>query len=117
MRDILARIIQNMGFEVDSVKNGREAVEAAGKSRYSLIVLDGMMPELSGLEAARAIRQIEHLGPSVPIIGISGSIEINQDVCREAGMNDFLTKPPRIQAIRDVVQRWTSEDSHKDSAA
>ena len=57
-RSIVVRTLRNMGCRVDAVSDGLQAVEAAQKVRYDMILLDGRMPEMGGIAAARAIRQI-----------------------------------------------------------
>ena len=106
-RTIVARILEGMGCRVDTVSNGVEAVEAARTVKYDLIFLDGVMPKMSGLEVARAIRLLPGEMGRVPIVGITGnSMEISPEKCREAGMDEYLQKPVGRDAYRQAVDRW-----------
>ena len=106
-RNIVTMILEGMGCRVDAVANGAEAVEAADKLRSDLIYLDGVMPEMDGIEAARAIRQLPGERGRVPIVGITGATTtITEEKCRQAGMNDYLEKPIGRDDYRDAVRRW-----------
>ena len=72
LRHILSSILTKLGYEVDSVENGRLAFEACQSSHYDLVITDGEMPEVDGIEVTHAIRQMNRYA-EVPIIGISGS--------------------------------------------
>ena len=75
--------------------NGREALSAVEKQRFSLILMDLQMPEMSGLEATAAIRLREKSGAKrIPIIALTANAASeSREVCLAAGMDDFLTKP------------------------
>ena len=99
MRALLARI----GAEVTVAGNGAEAVEACRGQIFDVILMDLQMPVMDGLEATRAIRQGE-LNRDTRIVGLTAAVgpEFERQ-CREAGMNDYLSKPVQrdqlIQAI------------------
>ncbi len=86
-------LLQAAGLEVDMVGDGAEALRRASLRHYDLILLDMEMPEIDGLEAARAIRrQTAHA--LTPILALTGNaFEADREACMEAGMDDFLPKP------------------------
>ncbi|MDI4634922.1 response regulator [Pelomonas sp. V22] len=86
-------LLQAAGLDVDMVDNGAEALRRASLRHYDLILLDMEMPEMDGLEAARAIRrQTAHA--LTPILALTGNaFEADREACMEAGMDDFLPKP------------------------
>lgn len=86
-------LLQAAGLEVDLVGDGAEALRRASLCHYDLILLDMEMPEMDGLEAARAIRrQTAHA--LTPILALTGNaFEADREACMEAGMDDFLPKP------------------------
>ncbi len=106
-RNIVAMILEGMGCRVDVVADGAEAVEAASEGLYDLILLDGTMPRLSGIEAARAIRQMDGDRGRVPIVGITGNpLQITEEKCLQAGMSQYLQKPLGREAYRQIVEHW-----------
>jgi two-component system, sensor histidine kinase and response regulator len=87
-------MLERLGLQVEVVGNGREAVGAWKSGRFSAILMDCQMPELDGYEATREIRALEPEGRHIPIVALTANAMKGDDVkCREAGMDDYLTKP------------------------
>ena len=106
-RSTVIRILERMGCRVDTVSDGAAAVEAARRDRYDLIFLDGIMPEMGGIEAARAIRQLPGENGQAPIVGITGNpVQVTKAGCLEAGMDQYLQKPIGKAAYQQAVDRW-----------
>ncbi len=100
-------LLGRMGYSVELAENGREAVSAAEKQNYALILMDMQMPEMDGLEATRLIRLGD--GPNVhtPIVALTANaMQSDQDACRAAGMDDFLSKPFNREDISACLGRW-----------
>jgi two-component system sensor histidine kinase/response regulator len=124
-RMLALRLLGRLGYRAIAVRNGREALEALSTGSYPLILMDCHMPEMDGFEATRAIRQREAAGDDrVPVIAMTASVtERDRQVCLEAGMDDFLTKPIMMDVLGDVVARWhpsgraTSSSHHSPSTA
>ncbi len=105
------KIFEKIGITVDIVSNGIEAIGALEQKKYNLVFMDIHMPEMDGIEATRLIRSLTStaLNPSIPIIAMTASaMNSDREECRNAGMNDFVSKPFAINAIIDVVERWVS---------
>jgi CheY-like chemotaxis protein len=100
--------LAKLGLSVDIVSNGRQAVELAAQGAYSLIFMDLEMPEMDGLEATRAIRQMESITlRRVPIIAVTArTLKCDRDVCLSAGMDDYVSKPFTLDRLRAVLARW-----------
>ena len=108
-RGIVTRILRNMGCQVDAVSNGLQAAEAAQRVRYDLIIMDGQMPEMDGPAAAQTIRRIPGRNGQARIVGITGATrEITEDLCLEAGMDDYLAKPLGKTDYEKLVRQWVS---------
>ncbi len=92
---MLTHILQSWGCIVDMVKNGREAVEHVNQENYDLILMDTHMPVMSGFEAIRAIKNMDHIQKAfTPIITISASVlEHEQAAAYEAGADGVIEKP------------------------
>ncbi len=101
----LRGMLQCFGHSVDVAVNGREAVTAAARRDYDLVILDVQMPEMGGFEAARALRLGETSRVPRRIVGISAESE-DRNHFEAAGMDDFLAKPVRITDLAGVLSRF-----------
>ncbi|RAI57865.1 PAS-domain containing protein [Roseicella frigidaeris] len=108
--DVLAnRLLINhsaarLGHAVDTVQNGREAVEAVQARSYDLVIMDVLMPVLDGVEATRAIRALPGPAGRVPIIGLTSHAAPETEAeCLEAGMDRFARKPIGPDALRAAI--------------
>jgi adenylate cyclase len=92
-RDVLERRLKRDGHKVVAVASGSAALEHAAVSEFDLILLDLIMPEMSGLEVLRRLKATEHTS-HVPVIVISALDELDSAArCIEAGAEDYLVKP------------------------
>ena len=83
---------------------GKEAVEIVKTERFDIIFMDHMMPEMNGIEAAKAIRSLNANGRTVPIIALSANTVTGvMELFLEAGMNDFIPKPIEIRKLNRVL--------------
>jgi CheY-like chemotaxis protein len=100
--------LKRMGYSVQAVSNGREAVEAVERQLYSVILMDCQMPEMDGFEATRLIRQLEErIGRHVPIIAMTANaMNGDREACLEVGMNDYLAKPIRAEQLYTLLKKW-----------
>jgi CheY-like chemotaxis protein len=99
-------LLGRLGHTFDLAENGREAVESAEKKAYALILMDMQMPEMDGLEATRRIRAGDGPNTNSWIIALTANaMQSDQDACRDAGMNDFLSKPFNREALTTVLNR------------
>ncbi|MCR9245201.1 MAG: ATP-binding protein [bacterium] len=102
--------LKRLDCEVEIVNNGVEAVEAAAKGDYALILMDCLMPEMDGYEAARQIRSREAEGnrERVPIIAVTANARTEDRIrCEAAGMDDYLGKPFRREQLERVIVQWS----------
>jgi CheY-like chemotaxis protein len=103
-RKITARILEKLGYEVHTVSDGMQAVEAATSTRYALIFMDCRMPRVDGLEATRRIRAEEGSSRHTPIIALTADVmSEDRERCGEAGMDGHLAKPIDTTAILDAI--------------
>jgi CheY-like chemotaxis protein/signal transduction histidine kinase len=115
---IALRMLDKLGYQTDTVTNGREAVAAAQRVHYDAILMDCQMPEMDGVTAAGIIRQGEGTDRHTPIIAVTAnSAEADRERCLAAGMDDFLAKPVRATDLETILEQWTSAASSDDSAA
>jgi CheY-like chemotaxis protein len=103
--------LQKLGFLVDAVQNGRDAVTAWQTGRYDLILMDCQMPELDGYEATREIRNRERDGQHIPIVALTAHAMKDDDLkCKAAGMDDHLTKPLDRERLRLCLEHHIGVD-------
>ena len=99
------------GHTVVVANNGQEAVDAVQREPFDLVLMDVQMPKLNGYEATGAIRQLEQgTGRHIPIIAMTAeAIKGDRELCLEAGMDDYVSKPIDQQALYDAIQRWPAK--------
>ncbi|MDQ1676772.1 MAG: hypothetical protein QOC93_1916 [Actinomycetota bacterium] len=100
---MLARI----GHRVDTVANGREALDAVLRQPYDVVLMDIHMPEMDGLEATRRIRTQVAADRQPHIVAVTASALISdRDACAAAGMDGYLAKPVRAKELEDILARF-----------
>ncbi|WP_244423194.1 response regulator [Bradyrhizobium sp. ORS 375] len=104
IRSLVSKLLARSGYRADLVCNGREAVEAVQRQTYDLVLMDMQMPEMDGITASRLIRAIDGPVRNVPIIALTANALVGQrEICLAAGMNDFVTKPIRPEALQAAI--------------
>jgi CheY-like chemotaxis protein len=100
--------LDELAHRVDMVENGLEAVEAIANGDYDLVLMDVRMPDVDGLAATRMIRAAErNSGRHIVVVALTANVlEGDREACIEAGMDDFLAKPLRLEALHAVLDRW-----------
>jgi CheY-like chemotaxis protein len=94
------------GYDAVLVENGKEALAAWENGDFSLVIMDGQMPEMDGLQAAAAIRAREQGQRSIPIIGVTAyAQESDRERFLRAGMTDYLTKPVAYADLVAAIER------------
>ena len=94
-------IFKNIGYEIDIAKNGKEAVERMEQGKYDVVFMDLLMPEMDGYQATRQIRKS---GYTLPIIAMSADEnDLTRKAAFEAGMNDYVMKPARVENIKHLL--------------
>ncbi len=111
---VARRMLDSLGFDADIVGNGREALEALRRRRYALVLMDAQMPEMDGWEATRHIRAAQAAGEAgfpaeLRVIAMTANVMPgDREECLAAGMDDYLAKPVKADALRHVLQRHLS---------
>ncbi len=105
----LTSILEPQGVVVEIARNGRESLEALERSAagpHDLILMDLMMPEMDGLTAIREIRKNRNW-TRIPIIALTAKAMRNdQQMCLEAGANDYMAKPLDVQRLLSLIRVW-----------
>ena len=103
--------LKKLGYKAQAVNNGREALEAIQRSYYSLVLMDCQMPEMDGFEATAAIRAFEDAtGKHIPIVALTAhAMEGDREKCLCAGMDDYISKPLKIEQLNRVLKLWIKQ--------
>lgn len=105
---VTAAMLSKLGLIADIAKDGQEAFEKASTTCYSLIFMDCEMPIMDGFVATQKIREYEQqTGQRVPIVAMTGhsSSEVRAR-CLNFGMDDYVTKPFKLDTLRELLTRW-----------
>lgn len=106
----IIRAMGKLGYSIDLAVNGREAVEKASATKYQLIFMDVMMPEMDGYEATRIISAHHKEGVRPIIIGLTANaLTGDREKLLQAGMDDYLSKPYKIQDIERMIAKWADK--------
>ena len=104
---VVTRLLKTLGYESVVVATGADAVEAVEREAWDMVLMDCQMPGVDGFEATRRIRRLTDPSKSVPIIALTANAMAGDRArCLDAGMDDYLPKPLRREALRDVLSRW-----------
>jgi len=106
---VAAGTLRKLGYDIEIVDGGVDAVRACTEGVFDAVLMDVMMPDLDGYAATGQIRALEteRGGFRTPIIGLSArAMEGDREIALVAGMNDYLTKPLRERDLDDALRRW-----------
>jgi CheY-like chemotaxis protein len=105
---VFTQILQGTGLSFLVVNNGEEAVEAWERHTPRLIMMDVSMPVMNGHQATRLIREKEQgQGHRVPVIGVTAhALESDRELCLDAGMDDYMSKPISPELLEDKIRQW-----------
>jgi PAS domain S-box-containing protein len=117
---LIRRLLQNAGHRVSIVTDGVAAVDAVARERFDLVLMDVQMPHMDGLEATRRIRAQENEGGAArtPIIALTAhAFGGDRELCLEAGMDGYLSKPINASVLQRVMQQHLPEDAGEEIPA
>ncbi len=107
-RKFAKRLLEKMGFKVDAVKSGVEAVDVLENIEYDLILMDVQMPDMDGFEATQVIRNPDSrvMNHKTPIIALTAhAMSGDREKCLNAGMDDYISKPINMEKLVEVIGR------------
>ncbi|MBM4168077.1 MAG: PAS domain S-box protein [Ignavibacteria bacterium] len=120
---LLQRMLKQLGYDSSTASNGLEVLDALSQRSYDIIFMDVHMPELDGLETSRRIVSTQSARKRPKIIALTAAAaEGDRERCLAAGMDDYLSKPFKLDDLHDVILKWSrpaessgSEDSLEQS--
>jgi PAS domain S-box-containing protein len=117
---VIKKILEKLGYASEVASDGREAIEMLSKAEYQLVLMDVQMPVMDGLQATVEIRSsnstvIDH---DIPIIALTASaMKGDREMCENAGMNDYATKPVDPHKILKKIKKWVNAASNNEYPA
>ena len=118
-RQVARRQLAKLGFGCDTADDGQAGLEQATAQSYDLILSDIQMPRMDGYSFVRGFRDWEahHGGGHVPVIAMTANAMNGDDLkCIEAGMDDYVVKPVKIERLASALTRWLAGDTPSGSA-
>ena len=108
---LVMNILGKVGYRVDVVGNGAEAVSAVRDLPYDVVLMDVQMPVMDGLEASRRIRQLGGEQAQIPIIAMTANaMQGDRQRCLQAGMNDYVSKPMKREQLLEKIAFWSGSN-------
>jgi CheY-like chemotaxis protein len=99
------RLLDQMGYRADLASNGLEAIESLRRQIYDVILMDVQMPDMDGLEATRQIRHLTTTTQPHIIAMTANAMEGDREMCLAAGMDDYISKPIRVNQLVDTLMK------------
>lgn len=114
---VAIRMLQKLGCVVELAENGQQALEKLERASYDIVLMDMQMPVMDGLTATRLLRQREQqTGHHQVVIALTANaMQTDRELCLDAGMDDYLSKPLTLDALQVMLLRWVAQ--HKQRAA
>lgn len=99
------RVLSKLGYQAGIAGNGKEVLDVHGHERYDIILMDVQMPEMDGYEATKSIRKSGGTQPVI-IAMTANAIQGDREACLEAGMDDYISKPVKLEALVEMLEKW-----------
>ena len=114
---VAMRFLEKLGYLAEAVNNGQKAVDRVLETEFSLVLMDCQMPVMDGWEATREIRRRE-VGRRTNIVALTaGALQSDEKLCRDAGMDEFVTKPIELAKLAELLERYHAAAELTDTPA
>ncbi|MGF1535696.1 MAG: ATP-binding protein [Elainellaceae cyanobacterium] len=106
-QELMLTVLKQFGYSAVAARDGREALNQIDRHCFDIILMDCQLPEMDGYETTRRIRQAESSQHRIPIVGITAHAMLgDREQCLAAGMDDYLSKPIRLDELEATVRKW-----------
>jgi PAS domain S-box-containing protein len=104
-------MLKRLGYQIDLVINGKEAIDAVQAKNYDLVFMDVQMPEIDGITATQKIRASLPQQKQPYIIAMTANAMLgDRETCLKAGMNAYLSKPIRMKELSEAIRTYAGLD-------
>ncbi len=109
IQNLTKKILQQLNYSIDTVKNGEAVLKKMNVEDYDIILMDINMPKMDGMECTKTIRALENQTKAqVPIVAITGNAKNYTEIdFEEVGINEYLEKPINFDELVTVVKKYT----------
>jgi CheY-like chemotaxis protein len=107
------RVLSKLGYTSEKASNGKEAVKAVSAVNFDVVLMDVQMPEMDGLEATQNIRLLKKQQPVI-IAMTANAMQGDKENCLAAGMNDYVSKPIKVETIMNMLETWAMRLKQKE---
>ncbi len=105
---LAVRMLEKLGCEADVAGDGESAFAKLMSGGWDAVLMDWRLPDTTGLELTRRLRQSTAAGAEVPVIALTANaMQGDREACLAAGMTDYLTKPIELDRLREAIERWS----------
>ncbi len=110
-QNVELKILRDVGYNVDAVTNGKDAIEAVRSNSFNLVLMDLEMEGIDGIAATKEIRKLLTETAKIPIIAVTAHSSMeDRKRCLAAGMNDYVAKPININFLKIIIDHWLKEN-------
>ena len=114
---VIEAFLNNIGVKIALASNGQEALDVLADRAFDLVLMDMQMPVMDGVEAFKQLRTQDGLNASTPVVALTANaMQGDREKYLEMGMDDYLAKPIDFDALKQIVQRYTSHSHEIDNA-
>jgi CheY-like chemotaxis protein len=105
------KILREVGYNVEAVSNGNDAIQSAMSGTFNLILMDIEMADVDGITATKKIREIDGPVSKIPIIAVTAHSSMkDRERCLAAGMDDYIAKPINIHFLKITIDQWLNSN-------
>jgi signal transduction histidine kinase/CheY-like chemotaxis protein/ligand-binding sensor domain-containing protein len=115
-QQLIMHVLTRLGYQPELAENGSFALNAVISSSFDLVLMDMQMPEMDGLEATQRIRQLTLDKQPVIIALTANAMQGDKERCLAAGMNDYLSKPVKLEELTEKISTWAGKNTRIDAA-
>jgi signal transduction histidine kinase/CheY-like chemotaxis protein len=110
---LVVKQLRVLGLQARTASNGKDALAAAQESKFDLILMDCNLPDITGFEVTQEIRKTETGGRThTPIVAMTAAaMAEDRERCISCGMDDYLSKPVKLQQLRETIEKWLSSNA------
>ncbi len=103
-RKVTLKMLERLGYKADAVLDGHEVIKALERQQYDLVIMDIVMPKMSGFDATKEIRRRFPVSKQPKVIALTAFVIPNsREMCLEAGMDDYISKPVTMQELGKII--------------